>query len=45
LPVLNGCRVDVRRLSLRGDAVDSEAFKKPISIFFYRNHNFVIERV
>jgi len=40
LPVLNGCRVDVRRLPLWGDAIGGEASKKPISIFFYRNRNY-----
>ena len=40
LPVLNGCRVDVRHLGLPLGAVDVEASKKLVFLFFYGNHNY-----
>jgi hypothetical protein len=39
--VLNGCRVDVRHSELALNAVDVEASKKLVSIYFYRNHNYM----
>lgn len=38
--MLNGCRVDVRHAELALGAVDVEASKKLVSIYFYRNHNY-----
>ncbi len=39
--MLNGRRVDVRHPEFVLSAVDDEASKKSISIFFYRNCNYV----
>ena len=40
LPVLNGCRVDVRQSELAPIAIDDEASKKSVSMVYYENHNY-----
>ena len=41
--MFNGRRVDVRHEKILSYAVNDEASKKLISIFFYRNHNYKIK--